>query len=121
MAYDYFTDQELACGCGCDGKMDPTYMEKLISMRIEADFPFNLSSAYRCPTYNAKVSHTGLTGPHTTGRAVDVLISRKHAYRFMELAFKHGMTGIGVSQKGKDRFLHIDDLTSNVRPWIWSY
>lgn len=117
----YFPDHELACGCGCDGKMNPAFMKKLIAMREEAGFPFILSSAYRCPSYNEKVSYTGSTGPHTTGRAVDVLVDRRRAYEFMELAFKHGMTGIGVKQKGVVRFLHIDDLIGELRPWIWSY
>jgi hypothetical protein len=50
----------------------------------------------------------------------------KLAYDVMQLAFKHGMTGIGVAQRGnhESRFIHIDDLSSedsNIRPWVWSY
>ena len=120
----YFTKAELKCKCGrCGGKMDDVFMRKLSAMRKEAGFGFVLSSAYRCPSHNAKVSSTGRTGPHTTGRAVDIRCFGARAHRVIELAFKHGMTGIGVSQKGRHdkRFIHVDDLDEIMRPTIWSY
>jgi len=31
--------------------------------------------------------------------------------------------GVGISQKGKhkSRFIHLDTIDSDNRPWIWSY
>ena len=98
-----------------------TFMDRLQAIRDEAKFPLVVTSGYRSPEYNSKISSTGTTGPHTTGRAVDILIRGDHAYRLTELAFAHGMTGIGIAQKGKTRFIHLDDLTKpGPRPRIWS-
>lgn len=120
----YFTKRELKCKCGrCRGSMDDAFMAKLSAMRREAGFGFILSSAYRCPNHNVKVSSTGREGPHTTGRAVDIVCFGAKAHRVVELANKHGMTGVGISQKGRHskRFVHVDDLSITARPWIWSY
>ena len=118
-----FTFEELKCrGTGlCD--MDPAFLEKLQLIRDEFGKPMYPSSGYRHPDHNEKVSTTGRHGPHTTGHAVDIAISGRDAIRLMAIAQKHGMTGIGVSQKGPHdkRFLHLDDLTGDNRPWIWSY
>ena len=102
------------------------FMEKVETLRVKLGRPLRVSSAARCPEHNAKVSATGLTGPHTTGRAIDLLCSGLVAYEVMELAFNMSFTGIGVSQKGEHlkRFIHIDDLTNAAgqpRPTVWSY
>jgi len=123
--YDHFSAKELRCKCGgCDGgEMDAGFMERLVFIREQTGIPMILSSAYRCPEYNNQVSHTGRDGPHTTGRAVDVRISGRDAHKILRMAMAVGMTGIGIAQKGehKYRFLHIDDLEGDTRPWIWSY
>ena len=103
--------------------MSLRFMRLMEEIRAECGFPLPLSSAYRCPTYNDAISSTGLTGPHTTGRTVDVRIYGERAVRLLQVALEYGMTGIGVSQKGdrNDRFIHLDDLTTSPRPWVWSY
>lgn len=122
----HFSENELKCKCGCDFKgMDEGFMLKLEKIRQDSRWgkPIRLSSAYRCPSHNAKVSGTGETGPHTTARAVDCLISSEDAILFTVIAYQHGMTGIGWKQKGDyiSRFVHIDDLTEGKRPHSWSY
>ncbi len=122
-SWECFSDNELRCKCGCNrNDIDPGFMDKLVVIRKAVGFPMILSSAYRCPEYNRKVSSTGPDGPHTKG-AVDVLVFGSKAYAVMAAAFRHGMTGIGVSQKGTHakRFIHLDDLTTPPRPWPWSY
>ncbi len=126
MITDHFSENEMKCKGSGDCKMVPEFMEALEKIRMELNKPMIVSSGYRCPEYNDKVSGSGLTGPHTTGRAVDVVCSGGDALKIMELAIKHGMTGIGVSQKGdhSKRFLHLDMLIPNMskpRPWVWSY
>lgn len=98
-------------------------MDRLEEIRVQLGIPLPLSSAYRCPDYNNEVSSTGFDGPHTTGKAIDVLISGEDAFHLMDLAFEHGMMGVGVSQKGDhdSRFIHLDTLTGGTRPWVWSY
>ena len=82
----------------------------------------SLSSAYRCPDHNDAVSSTGRNGPHTIG-AADVKVSGAKAKELLMAACDAGATGIGVSQKGPHaaRFIHIDRLEGDSRPWIWSY
>lgn len=124
--YTYFSDKELRCKCGKCNRgqetMNTGFMAKLEAIRVECGFPLHVTSAYRCPAHNMAVSTSGFDGPHTTGRAVDIAISHEHAVVFLRTALKHGMTGIGVSQKGRSRFIHVDDLGEGYpRPNIWSY
>lgn len=106
--------------------MDPAFMARLEDLRRRFARQMPLSSAYRCPTYNAQLSRTGQGGPHTTGRAIDVLVAYGKAYDLLGLALTYGFTGIGIKQKGhpNKRFLHLDDLTEAdgfPRPLIWTY
>ena len=129
--WQYFTVEELSCQRGacpyCGGKgpemMDGDLMRKLVAIRRETGIPMAVTSAYRCPEYNAEVSKTGKTGPHTTGHAVDVRCSGKDAHALLSAALRFGITGVGVSQRGAHnaRFLHFDDLHTELRPWVWSY
>ena len=119
----YFTKDELMCKCGCEqAPMWKKFLARLDALRWRYNQPIVLSSAYRCPDHNAKVSSTGRTGPHTTGKAVDIQCMGHNAHRILVLAVELGFNGIGVSQKGGGRFIHIDDLDDNgTRPWVWSY
>jgi uncharacterized protein YcbK (DUF882 family) len=127
MNWEYFSEDELKCKCGC-GKsdMDPEFMRKLIRLRRYLEFPFPVTSAYRCPEYNQRVSSTGPNGPHTTGRAIDIGVSGGRAYMLASAARSFGFTGIGLKQHGRHegRFVHLDDLGKSItrpRPWIWTY
>lgn len=125
-SYPFFPAKELKCKCALCGahQMPEDFMEALVALRIDVDFPMPLSSAWRCPSHNNRVSSTGFTGPHTKG-AVDVRVYGEEAVILIERAIHHGFTGIGVSQKGPKghRFIHLDRLieTFAPRPWIWSY
>lgn len=120
----HFSDAELACRCGCGMLPKRDFMERVEILRLRYGRPMRVTSAARCPEYNAKVSSTGRTGPHTTGRAIDIGIDRADAYELLGLALDAGFSGIGVQQKGQGRFLHLDDLIDEPgqpRPTIWSY
>lgn len=124
--YKYFSPNELKCKCGKCGstgdEMDFEFMNQLAKLREKVG-ALVLSSAYRCPDYNAKVSSTGLNGPHTTGCAADISCRGERALFILSNAFKLGFTGIGISQNGNARFIHLDTLTAPKypRPNIWSY
>ena len=122
MATPHFTDTELSCRCGCGGLPSSTFQAALEHLRVIYDAPMNLSSAYRCPAYNAEVSSTGLEGPHTKG-AVDVLVYGGNAHALVTAAVLSGWTGIGINQSGlrSARFVHLDRLSDGPRPWVWSY
>ena len=123
---EHFSKAELACKCCGKADMEENFMERLEKLRGQYGKGMILSSAYRCSRHNNEVSKTGDDGPHTTGQAIDVLISGSNAHILLCLASKLGFTGIGVKQKGPhyQRFLHLDDLPRDEgrpRPWIWSY
>jgi uncharacterized protein YcbK (DUF882 family) len=120
-----FTRAELACKCGCGGIPPADFIEALQQLREAYGKPMPINSGYRCPEHNAKVSSTGLTGPHTKG-AVDVGLTGKEALELLRIASERGWTGVGVRQHGAygGRFLHLDRLPQaegQPRPHLWSY
>ena len=88
--------------------MDAGFMKKVEHIRCVLNFPFIVASAYRCPDYNEQVSSTGRSGPHTTGRAIDIKCNSRQRYMIQEQAMKLGMTRFGIGKT----FIHIDDLTA---------
>lgn len=123
---EFFSRSEWACQhCGrCE--VDETFVMRIDELRRKYGMPLRITSGYRCPEHNAAVSSTGHDGPHTTGRAVDLAVSRGDAYQVLKIAMAMGgFSGFGFAQRGSGRFLHIDDLrndeTVGPRPTIWSY
>ena len=118
---NYFTESELSCNCCGENSFSPITQSRFNSLREEAGFAMNMTSGYRCQEYNVKI---GATQTHATGQAGDISCTHKQAYRLIELAPKHGFTGIGVKQKGSGRFVHLDDLEEipgRPRPHVWNY
>jgi uncharacterized protein YcbK (DUF882 family) len=127
----HFSESELQCKCGnCAFEgMDENFMELLEAVRTDPDWNklMKVSSAYRCPEHNSAVSSTGMTGPHTSGKAIDIQVSGAEAHLLLGVAMGYDFSGIGIAQKGAhgSRFIHLDTLetgeTKGPRPWIWSY
>lgn len=107
--------------------IEPETVDRLQRLRTHLGFPLVINSAYRSPTYNTQVAHTGRNGPHTTARAFDIKIYGYRAYELIDAAPEFGFTGIGQKQHGPRelRMVHIDDLPEIVgvrpRPWVWTY
>lgn len=119
--WKYFKLEEFACKhCG-ENKISDVFVYLLDDLRHALNHPLVVSSGYRCPIHNNNVSSTGLSGPHTTGKAADISIYGEQAYNLVEQAMLMGFTGIGVNQKGANRFIHLDILGGIDRPRIWSY
>lgn len=116
----YFTLAEFACKHCKANEMTLGFITKIDALRRDVGFALPVSSGYRCPEHNARVSSTGRTGPHTTGRAVDFAVQGEQAHILILVALKSGFTGLGVQQKGGGRFIHLDDLSTG-RPTVWSY
>ena len=127
--WKFFSMEELRCRCGCGrADMNADFMEKVVKLRLHYGFPMIISSAFRCPDHNNKVSSTGKTGPHTTGHAMDIKVYGERALLLFRKAQELNLfTGFGVSQKGdiSGRFIHLDDLipaeAGSPRPWLWTY
>lgn len=123
MIWPHFSEAELKCRCGCGREeMDNKFMTRLVALRDLVGFPLPVTSGFRCRDHNAKVSSTGPNGPHTTGKAVDILINRVKAAELLKMALMMGFKGIGARQHGDDeqRIVHLDDTD---RPYqiFWTY
>jgi hypothetical protein len=106
--------------------IETNFLDRFEKLRRMFGGPLIITSGYRSPEYNATVSTTGRTGPHTHARAVDIRLYGSHAFALVHLALGLGFTGIGLSQKGETsrRFVHLDDLPNaegQPRPTIWTY
>ena len=123
MEWDFlnFKPEEFACSHSGEQKMNYEFVEKLQKLRSACDFPFVISSGYRCVEHPIEASKSR-AGAHTTGCAVDVAVSGDKALKVLEVAMKHGVKRIGVNQKGKGRFIHLDMAEEAFpSPAIWSY
>ena len=82
--------------------------------------PLQINSAYRCPEHNNNVSSTGLSGPHTTSKAIDIHVSSSQHSKQLIDYFATKVSGLGIAKT----FIHIDILTSDEvahRPNCWLY
>ena len=106
-------------------KMDQVFINKLNKLRDIYGKPMTISSGFRDETHPVEaMKKDPKGGAHVSGKACDILVDRKDAFKLLSLAFLVGFTGIGVNQKGGSRFLHLDTIenyASRPRPTIWSY
>ena len=118
---NYFTKEELSCQhCG-DYKFNEKFLKVLNNIRHECGFAFVISSGYRCVEHPIEASKSRV-GAHTTGSAVDIAVRGDKALKVLEVAMKHGIKRIGINQKGKGRFIHLDMAEEAFpSPAIWSY
>jgi uncharacterized protein YcbK (DUF882 family) len=121
MTWRHFTRDEFTCRCGCGTNLiDDKLVDALDSLREQVGFAMPVTSGYRCPAHNQKVSSTGPNGPHTTGLAADIGVSRDKAVALLAVALKMHFTGVGLNQKGEGRFVHLDLVPREYRT-CWSY
>jgi len=121
----YFTDDEFRCQCGCGrSEMNINFVNLLNAIREDYGKPMVISSGYRCPDHPIEARKPNGGGSHSTGWAADVAVQGADALRLIEVALKHGITGLGVNQKGSvGRFIHLDQVPDEkfTRPTTWSY
>jgi uncharacterized protein YcbK (DUF882 family) len=125
--FSSFTADEMRCQCDdimCGLPIDEpefkNWCQELQDLRNVLQFPFHVTSWYRCPAYNDSLYNgdgTRLEGPHTIG-ATDLAIEFERMYRLVDEATSRGM-GVGIFQKGPvaGRYIHLDNLGSR----IWTY
>lgn len=75
---------------------------------------FSITSAYRSPSYNARLPGAAKASQHIQGRALDIPYSaiggRGQAAKFAQFAVRCGFVGFGLY----DSFIHIDTATGRV-------
>lgn len=118
--FSYESDPMLKCPCCGERGMNERFMMMLDELRAGVGFAFNITSGFRCPDYNSKLSSTGRTGPHTYGRAVDISATSRQKYLIMAAARDFGWSRFGI---GKN-FIHVDSLNEAdgfTPEVIWTY
>lgn len=113
-----FRPSEFICRGSGDLYVDESFLDALQALRRRHGGPLRITSGYRSPAYNARISSTGTTGPHTTGRACDIRIERYQARGLLPLIEDH-FTGLGINQKGSGRFIHLDMVPGPLRLWTY--
>ena len=125
-AYPNFSKKEFACKHTGACEMTPIFMRALQVLRTSYGTPFIITSGYRHATHPIE-ARKDKPGAHAHGVAADIALAGSDAYGLLNIVFGMGCwTGIGVQQKGKGRFIHLDMATSDMlggapRPHIWSY
>lgn len=115
MMLRYFTPEEFDCTHTGDNRMCAEFLQKLDNLRHDAGIPFVVTSGYRSPTHPEESKKTR-PGTHSQGIAADIKITNGGSlYTIVNLALKHGFTGIGVAKS----FVHLD--TRGTTPVIWTY
>ncbi|MGI9486479.1 MAG: D-Ala-D-Ala carboxypeptidase family metallohydrolase [Geminicoccaceae bacterium] len=119
----YFEPKEMRCTCCGKLLVVSEFMDRLQALRGAYDLPMIVTSGYRCPDYNEKISTTGRSGVHTKGRAVDIKVNGESAWDLVRYAMTYEVRGIGIKLRGPHnaRFVHLDDDPARQKPIMWSY
>ena len=115
-----FTPDEVKCQhCG-ELKIDEELMD-LIQAARETLGPLRITSGFRCSEHNNNISSTGPTGPHTTGKAIDIATKSSQQRKELIDYFASKVSGLGIAKS----FIHIDLLYEEDgfpgRPNSWVY
>ena len=111
----YFKSEEFDCSWSNENHMAPEFLEMLDNLREECDFPFVITSGYRCPWHPDEIKKDK-PGTHSRGIAADIRVSGgNQRYILIQKALELGFTGIGVAKT----FIHVDTRLDT--PMIWSY
>ena len=120
-----FSFAEMACRETGECLLDGALVDALQRVRAICG-PLTVTSGYRSPRHSKEAAKGRSGGPHTLGKAADIRCAGTQAFEILHTALDEGFTGIGIDQRGEDRFLHLDVITHlddfpAVRPTIWSY
>lgn len=118
--YPNFIEDEFRCSHTGRVDMQPEFMERLQSLRTMIGAPLEITSGYRDVTHPVEAAKER-GGVHTKGIACDIACDGRKAYLVVKFALALGFTGVGVSQKGSRRFIHLDIYDEQPRPNLWSY
>lgn len=113
-----FNAREFRCGLGSPcGSCSTTLVDELLveylqKIRDYFGAEVEITSAYRCPTYNGRAN--GAAGSrHTKGQAADIVVRGVAPRRVAAYAEYIGVKGIGLYETAKDGyFVHIDTRTA---------
>ena len=118
--YPNISWHEVSCSKTDLCRVDVDFLDFVQQMRTDLGFPLNFSSIYRHPTHPIearKVADGRLPGSHAMGCAVDIKCSGMIARQILCWCTLYYdtfiLSGIGVSQKGAGRFVHLDAMNED--------
>lgn len=102
----HFRVREFCCKDGSDEILIDGKLPKLLEqIRVWAEAPVNITSAYRTASHNRKVG--GATGSyHVRGQAADIVVTGKTSAEVARFAQAVGAGGVGCYTA--QRFVHVD-------------
>ena len=121
----HFSTKELSCHCSypecVKQKISKDLIQRIENVREEVAQPLIVTSAFRCPAWQAHLAATGVNtvvakmSQHELGNAVDILPKDGLNIRtkFQDICAKQ-FQAIGLS----DKFLHVDTRPQYIR---WEY
>lgn len=115
--WPHFSISELSCRCGgkfCAGEYwhAPDFLDALQALRQKTGRPLHLTSAHRCPQWNAHVGGAPLSQHKQL--AVDIHLQGHDRFALLEDAKALGFSGFGLART----FLHLD---RRAVPAVWYY
>lgn len=111
----HFRIREFQCNDGSDTILIDNKLPKLLEqIRVYAEAPVEITSAYRTIAYNAKVG--GATNSqHTKGTAADIITKGRSVTQIAKFAQAIGASGVGLYTK--DNFVHVDTRAGKKSYW----
>lgn len=114
-----FNSSEFNCkgnGCCKETYIDDQLIAYLQKIHDHFGKPVIVTSGYRCPTHNKRVSGS-TSSYHTKGQAADIVISGVAPAEVAKYAESLGILGIGLYETAKDgHFVHVDTRT---KKYFW--
>lgn len=102
--YPNFSKSEFDCKHTGLNEMKHEFMVVLQRIRTEYGKFISITSGFRHPTHPIEAKKGHANGEHTKGLCADIACTTSQdRFRLLELAFKHGITRIGVNKT----FLHL--------------
>lgn len=100
-------EAQLRCRCCGKSNLHPELIPAIVALRSalgSAEFPFTITSGYRCTKHNKAVGGA-LKSYHTRGMAIDLaVVGEARQSRLIEAALRSGFGGIGRA----NAFIHLD-------------
>ena len=111
---EYFCLDEFQCPCCNKVMLHPLLLQKLKGLRYKLAKPVIITSGFRCPDYNQKVS--GVKGSyHLLGMAADIYVPEISLNTLFSVAEEIGFNGIGFYPKRN--ILHLDIRPAGQAHW----
>ncbi len=113
----HFRAEEFVCKHCKEVYIDSFLVEVVEQIRRELGRPVVITSAYRCPEYNAAIGGVK-NSAHTRGYALDIkCFTSKGRAELVSLLFDLGVDRVGIAQS----FVHFDVDPDKPSPRLWLY